>query len=76
MEIYEVLYADWISNCDPGDVIQFPWTDEDGETFIEQVTIHDIDVDSTIVMIATSDITGDKTTYEFTYDCKVWVLGG
>lgn len=73
---YEVLYTDYLSNCEEGDLIRFPWIDEDGDPMQEQVDIKYIDVDSTIVIKGYSHITGETTTYEITDDPEVEVLGG
>lgn len=76
MEIYEQLYTDTVSNCDPGDLIQFEWIDEFGDPMTDLVRVERIDVDETVLMVGYSEVTNEKTTYELDPDLSITVLGG
>jgi len=77
MEIYEVLYKDQIGFCDPGDIVRFVWSGDDGTAYIDTVQIRDVDFAyGECVVTGFSEVLNETLEYNMPDDTEVEVLGG
>lgn len=82
MDTYEVLYTDNVGMSEVGDVIRFPWLDDDLNEYDEVVRVKAVDFDDVgdglgkVIITGYSEVLNDNMEYPIDDDVEVEVLGG